>query len=165
MPDNIGLIVAFALPVVALTLLRINAVMVFLSLCLGEVLVRFMANDANSMLNLFSSHAPSTVSQSSLKIVLLLLPAVLASLFLLFSVKGRGRVLLNILPAASASFLGIVLAVPLLAPGLRYSMQSHQLWQEFTQAQAMVVGVSAIVCVVFIWMQRSSSGGGKRHGR
>lgn len=40
-------------PVVLLMVLRVNAALVFLSLCLGDVLVQFTANDANSFLTTF----------------------------------------------------------------------------------------------------------------
>ena len=46
-------------PVVVLMLLRIIAALVFLSLCLGNVLVQFIAPDANSFRALFSAHVPS----------------------------------------------------------------------------------------------------------
>ncbi len=43
-------------PAVALTLLRVNAAVVFLSLCLGSVLVQFMGNDARQLcLGLFAA--------------------------------------------------------------------------------------------------------------
>jgi len=165
MPDNIALLIAFAAPLLVLTILRINAVMVFLSLCLGEVLVKYVADDSSVMLNLFSSHPAGVISKSGLQIVLLLLPAALTSVFMIFSVKGRGRVLLNILPAAATSFVGVLLAVPLLAPGLRDSIEAGNSWQQVTRAQALVVGVSALISLLFLWMQRRSKPAHEKHGR
>jgi hypothetical protein len=159
MPDNIGLIIAFAVPVLLLTVLRINAVMVFLSLCLGEVLVKYVADDASTMLNLFSSHPASIVSKSMLQLALLIGPAILTGVFMIFSVKGRSKVLLNILPAAGTAFLGVVLAVPLLAPGLRHAIESEQAWHQLTRAQALVLGVSAIISLLFMWTQRHTKSG------
>jgi hypothetical protein len=158
MPDNIVLLVALVLPIVAMTILRVNAVMVFLGLCLGEVLVTFVGDDSSVMLNLFSSQRPSELSQSTLRLALLLAPAILTAVFTLFSIKGRGRVLLNIVPAAGAAFLGLVLAVPELSPGARTSIQNGQTWQQLTQAQAMIIGVSALVSLLFFWLQRRSGG-------
>ncbi|HUS26000.1 MAG TPA: hypothetical protein VMY99_01470 [Nevskiaceae bacterium] len=154
MPDNITLLVALVVPVVLFVGLRINAVMVFLSLCLGEVLVRYVSDDANVMLNLFSSHQPGTVSKSTLQIALLLLPAVLTSVFMIFSMHGRMRVVLNVLPAAAASLLGILLAVPLLPPGLRHNLQAQDAWHYLIHAQALIVGVGALTSLLFLWMQR-----------
>lgn len=158
MPDNIVLLVALVLPIVAMTILRVNAVMVFLGLCLGEILVTFVGDDSSTMLNLFSSHRPSELSQSLLHLVLLLGPAILTALFTLFSIKGRGRVLMNIVPACGAAFLGLVLAVPELSAGTRATIQNGQTWQRLTQAQAMIIGASALVSLLFFWMQRRSSG-------
>lgn len=165
MPDNITLLIAFAVPLLVLTVLRINAVMVFLSLCLGAVLVRFVASEASIMLDLFSSKAPGQVSKSSLQLILLLLPVALTSAFMVFSVHGRGRTLLNIVPAAATAFLGVVLAVPLLPPGLRYSIESQAAWHQIEQAQALVIGVSALVSLLFLWMQRSRKGAHEKRSR
>ena len=159
MPDNIGLIVAFVAPVVAMTVLRINAVLVFLSLCLGDVLVRHVSDDASVMLSLFSSHKASSVSQSTMQLVILLLPAVLTAIFMVFSIKGRSRVFLNIIPAAGAGFLGLVLAVPLLPQGASQSIQAQAGWQQITHAQALVIGGTAVVGLFFLWAQRRGKDG------
>ena len=96
-------------PVVLLMVFRINAALVFLSLCLGDVLVRFTANDASSFLTTFSSsHTVTSVttSNSNIKIALLLLPVMLTSIFMIRTVQGSTRLMLNALPAAGVGLLG-----------------------------------------------------------
>src|SRR3954466_10196044 len=97
---TLGLIVA--VPVLILMFLRVNAALVFLSLCLGNVLVQFVAPDASSFMALFSASIPAGVDtgNDTLKIVLLLFPVVLTAIFMIRTVKGFGRLLLNLLPAA-----------------------------------------------------------------
>lgn len=153
MPNNLEFIAALLVPLVVLTVLRINAAMVFLSLCLGYVLVEFVAKDTDSLISFLAPDTDS-VSASTLKLAMLFTPVVLTSIFMIFSVHGRIRVALNALPAAGVSFLGLLLAVPLLTPGLHHAIESQTLWQQLSDAQAMVVGASAFVSLVFLWMQR-----------
>src|SRR5688572_15312779 len=113
MSDNLALIIAMAAPTIVLVLLRINAALVFLSLCLGAVLVQYVAGEANSLITLFSKEA-GTVSASSMQLVLLLAPAIITCVVTVFSVQGTLKTLLNILPALAASALGMLLVIPLL---------------------------------------------------
>jgi hypothetical protein len=150
MPNNIELIVALLIPVVVLTALRINAAMIFLSLCLGYVLVQFVANDTDSLISFLAPDVES-MSASTLRLVMLFTPAVLTAVIMIFSVHGRVKVALNALPAAGVSVLGFLLAVPLFTPGLHYAIQSQTVWQEINKAQALVVGASAFISLLFLW--------------
>jgi len=157
----IGLIVV--LPVVLLLLLRVNAALVFLSLCLGSVLVQFVAPDTNSFTTLFSAHGihVANYGNNTVNLTLLLLPAVLTTLFMVRSVKGRSRQVLNILPAAGVGLLSALLVVPFLSAGTRYAIYGSSIWQQVERAQVLIVGGSAVVCLLFIWLQRVKSGSGE----
>jgi hypothetical protein len=157
MPNNIELIAALVIPLAVLVVLRINAAMVFLSLCLGYVLVQFVANDADSLIN-FMAPDKSSMSATTLRLIMLLAPVVLTSVIMLFSVHGKLKGALNALPAAGVAVLGLILAVPLFTPGLRYAIQSQTLWQEITKVQPLVIGATAFISLLFLWMQRRSSG-------
>lgn len=153
------------IPVAVLMLLRINAALVFLSLCLGDVLVQFIANDASSFLTTFSgSHTVTlvTTSNSNVKIGLLLLPVVLTALFMIRTVQGTPRLLLNALPAAGVGLLGALLIVPLLPPGTAHDIISSSLWSDVQRSQGLIVGLSAVVCLLVLWLQRPKTGGHKR---
>jgi hypothetical protein len=153
MPHDALLIAMFAIPVLALTILRINAVMVFLSLCLGQVLVQFVASEANTMLTLFAPGA-SKISTSMIQIIVLLLPAILTSVFMIFSLRGRGKLAFNILPAFGVGALVVLMVVPLLPSGAQHTIESGTLWMQFSKLQSLIVSVTAVVCLVFLWMQR-----------
>lgn len=165
-PDvTYGLIVL--LPVIALMLLRINAALVFLSLCLGNVLVQFVAPDADSFFELFSASVPAGVDtgNDTVKIVLLLLPVILTAVFMIRTVSGYGKLMLNLLPALGVGLLGSLLVVPLLPPDLSDSILASSLWEETQQAQNLIVGVSALVCLFALWLQRPHAGHKKKHGK
>lgn len=162
---GIEFLAALAIPLAVLVLLRVNAALVFMSLCLGYVLVRFVADDAGSLINFIAPNKAS-ISASALRIGMLFMPAAATTLIMVFSIRGRFRVILNTLPAAGATLLAALLTVPLLTPGLQRSIESQSLWQQLTRAQALVIGCSAIVSLFMLWTQRRSSKAhehGKRH--
>lgn len=148
--------------------LRVNATLVFLSLCLGDVLTEFVANDASSVTTLLSkSHVSSAVvsqTNNAWKLILLLLPVVLTTIFMIRTVKGHSRLLLNLLPAAGVGLLGALLVVPLLPATASENIISSSLWVQVTRAQDLIVGGSAVVCMFVLWMQRPKTGEGK-HGK
>lgn len=155
------------IPVVVLMALRINATLVFLSLCLGNVLVQFVAPDANTFFQLFSAKVPAGIDtgNDTIKIILLLLPVVLTSIFMIRTVRGKTRLLLNVLPAAGVGLLGALLVVPLLPPGLSHNIVDSSLWEQVLKAQNLIVGTSAIACLLVLWLQRPQAGSkhGKKH--
>jgi hypothetical protein len=152
-------------PVVLLMVMRINAALVFLSLCLGDVLVQFVAKDASGLFaQLHSSHINPAIqiSNDNVKLVLLLLPAVLTAIFMIRTIRGTSRLLLNALPSAGVGLLGALLIVPLLPPGLSHNIVGSSLWTEVLRTQDLIVGASAVVCLLVLWLQRPKTGGKHR---
>lgn len=168
MSPELTLAAIVLVPVAVLLLLRVNAALVFLSLCLGDVLVQFTANDASSFLTTFSSsHTVTSVttSNSNVKIALLALPVALTTLFMIRTVQGTSRLLLNILPAAGVGLLGGLLVVPLLPPASAQNIIDSSLWDQAQHAQVLIVGASAVVCLIVLWLQRPKAGGHRKHHR
>lgn len=156
------LVAIIALPAILLMGLRINATLVFLSLCLGSVLTQYVADDAGWLMSLFSSSVPQagSLTESSIKLGLLLLPVILTAVFMIKTVKGTGRLMLNALPAAGVGFLGALLAVPFLPTATAVTVTSSPLWLQITKLQDLVVGASALLCLFVLWLQRPKTGGG-----
>lgn len=153
-------------PVILLMVLRVNAALVFLSLCLGDVLVQFTANDASSFLTTFTnSHTVTSVttSNSNVKIALLLFPVVLTTVFMIRTIHGSSRLILNALPSAGVGLLGALLVVPLLPPGAAHNIVGSSLWDQAQNAQVLIVGGSALVCLLVLWLQRPKAGKRKHH--
>jgi hypothetical protein len=159
-----GLLIAMVLvPVVVLMALKINAVIVFLSLCLGDVLVQFVSPDANQFLTLFSAHVPKGVDTGNdfIKVVLLLLPVVLTAIFMIRTIHGYPKLLLNLLPALGVGLLGSLLVTPLLSLGTSQGITSTSIWTQLIKAQDLIVGGSAVVCLLVLWLQRPKTGSHK----
>jgi len=139
-------------PVLLLMLLRINATLVFLSLCLGDVLVKFLSADAIDMADSFSAHG-SSAGQAAVKVALLLAPVVITMIFMIKSVR-KNRQLLNLLPSLGVGLLLLLLIVPLLTPGLSHNIVASPLWSQVLKAQDLIVGISALLCLFFLLLQR-----------
>ena len=153
MSHNLVLIIALGLPTLLLVGLRANAAMVFLSVCLGSVLVDHVASEANTLMHLFTSK-PNQISQMTLQLILLFVPALVTTIVTALSVHGRLKVVLNFVPAAAASMLLVILAVPMLPKGLMYSLESQQTWRILWDSEALVIGAGALVSLFFLWTQR-----------
>lgn len=160
MPYDVAIIIGLVAPIVLFTLFRINAVMVFLSLCLGEVLVRYVASDANSMLSLFAPGI-SPIGLSMVQLIVLLLPVVLTSIFMVLSIEGSGKIVTNILPAAGVGLLGVLLVVPLLPNAAQSAIQQGAIWPQLAKLQALIVGFTAVLSLVYVWSQRRKHKFGK----
>lgn len=163
---SITLAAIVLVPVIILMLMRINASLVFLSLCLGNVLVQFVAKDTADFLTLHAdqvSQKVSTTGNNSIKLGLLLLPVVLTAIFMIRTVNGRSKLALNLLPAAGVGLLGGLLVVPLLPPGLSHNVVRSDLWTQVSRTQDLIVGASALVCLLVLWLQRPKTDG--KHGK
>lgn len=155
-----------AVPVFILITLRINAAIVFLSLCLGSMLVQFVGNDASSFINLFSTS--KLVMHLGASIFLLLLPAVFTMVVMIGTVRGKFRVLLNILPAVAVGAVWLLLAVPYFTPGLQAAVKGTSTWHDIEKVDTLIVTTSTVVSLLFLWLQRpkrSSHEDGGRRGK
>lgn len=156
----ITLIAIIVLPVVILMALRVNAALVFLSLCLGAVLTQFVADDAGWFVTLAAGDVPQagSLTDASIKLGLLLLPVILTTVFMIRTVHGHGKLFLNLLPASGVGFLGALLAVPFLPAEAAANVTGSVLWSEVSKLQDAIVGLSALLCLFVLWLQRPKTG-------
>jgi hypothetical protein len=144
-------------PIAIAVILRVNAAILFMSLCVGEVLVQFMAGDANSLVSTLSSTHGDQIATSTIKLILLLIPPALTALFMFHNVHGGAKAILNILPAIGVGLLTALLVKPLLSTTFQHTLERSSLWHQLSQAQTLVVGISALLCLLFLWLQRHGS--------
>jgi hypothetical protein len=154
-------------PVVLLMLLRVNAALVFLSLCLGSVLTRFLGPDSGTLLSLFSAHSKHavTASQTTAELALLAFPVVVTILFMLKSVPKGMKLIFNLLPSAGVGLLAALLAVPLLPIATSDKIITSNLWQQAQRAQDLIVGVSAMLCLFALLSLRPKHGHEEKHSK
>ncbi len=162
------LLIMLAVPFIALMALRINASLVFLALCLGNVLVQFVGPDAATILSSTTARTPGGVapSQSIINLALLLLPVALTMVIMIHTVKGA-KLAFNTLPALGVSVLAALLAVPLLSEELTGSITSLGLWDKLQSLETLILTATTLLCLLFLWMQRPKKKhddeGGKHH--
>lgn len=162
MDANIAIVVGLLLaPVVLLTVLRASATLVFLGLCLGYVVMQFLGADARSFAAMFLGH--EAVSANLLQLALLLIPPLLTMVFMARTVRGT-RLLVNLIPAAAAGCLMVLLVVPLLSPGLSHAIMDMPLWHQAVRLQGLVIGTGALISLLFLWMLRPGRAG-EKHGK
>jgi hypothetical protein len=162
MDPQLFLGVIVLIPILVAVLLRVNAAILFMSLCVGDVLVQFMGSDTNSLVSLFTS-SHDVFSQSTMRLFLLLVPSVITLIFMFHSVRGSVKALLNIIPSITLGLSFALLVEPLLSHKFQDTLGRSSLWHQLIRAQALVIGVSAIVSLVFLLTQRHGSAG-KRYG-
>lgn len=154
--SQIVLLSILAVPVILLLALRINAALVFLSLCLGDVLIQFVSYDTSSLLTTIGINLGS----ETVKLGLLTLPVVLTTIFMIRTVHGW-RLLLNLLPSAGVGLVAAFLIVPLLPPGVAGNITHASMWRQIKTAQDLIIGLSALVSLLVLWLQRPKSGESK----
>ena len=158
-----------ALPIAIIIILRINATLVFLSLCLGAVLAQFVSTDSSTLTNFITTSNISYTlrpTYNTWRLVLLLLPVITTMFIMIKTVRGNSKMVFNVLPAIGVGFVGALLVVPLLPKSAAHEIISSPLWKQMSKAQAIIVGVSAIICLSMIFMMRPKNHDGKhsKHG-
>ena len=152
-------------PVVLAFVLRVNAAILFMSLCVGEVLVIFVSSNAATFLS--PIYPTGNISFSSMRLVLLLLPPILTLLLMLHSVVGKSKLILDLIPGIATGLLLALLIVPILPSGLSVNIQNTSIWHHYFQYQTVIVIFGALSSIVFMLLGRQngkhSRGGHSKH--
>jgi hypothetical protein len=150
-----------AAPVAVLTVLRVNAMMVFLSLCLGTVLLRFVGQEANSTVGILTSYG--TTNETAVSAFLLFLPAAVTTFFMVRTVKTKFKQLLNFLIAIAVGCLVALLVEPMLPSALRSGIATTEVWHYVQKLQVLVIALGAIFSLLFLWVQKPKHHGEEAH--
>lgn len=152
------------IPLLLIVLLKSHGAIAFMSLCLGSVLMTYVASDMTDVAtSMQSGQSPAVVSQI-VKIVLLVTPFVLAVLFTAGSVRG-GRQLLNVLLAASSGILLLLLLVPLLSATVQQGIHAQAAWHQLSSLQTMVIILGASVSLLFLLSNKPERKESKKRGK
>jgi len=122
--------------------------------------VQFISKDTDSLIGFVNTQSIQAVKvdNPTMKLILLLLPTALTTLFMIGTIKGKFRMILNLVPAAGVGILLALLGVPLLPAGLSHSVMSSALWQDGQKVQNIIVGVTAITSLIALWLERPKAG-------
>lgn len=158
MTGSLVLILLAAAPIVVTLLLSANGALVYLALCEGSIIDKTLGSDAIDALHTFFPRT-SSIQQSTLHLILLLLPALLTAIFLRRQMAGA-KSLFNIAPAVLTGATTALFVVPLLPGGVRYEVMNTTLWTNYSRFEGVIVGAGALISLLLIWTNHA-----KRHGR
>lgn len=151
--------ISLILAPIALTfLLKSNAALGFLALCLGFVLSTSVIGDLRNLL----SQIDLSLTDSSLALTLLVAPLVLTLLLTRKSYGSGIKRYLQLVVALCAGVLLVLSLEPVLNLENSLEVASSDLWDLLENLQSAVIGVGALLSLLLIW----TSGGKhskKRH--
>ncbi len=156
----IGLIVG--LTTLLLFLIRTNSATVFLTLCSGIVLLKFVGEDANLVLNSTFPHQGGVLT-SALNITLVVLPALIAT-FLLRKRSTGPKVVLNLLPSVLVGLLVALSVIPLISVTTRDNIMHTQAWTFLDAMQGFIVSSGVFVSLLFMKSTHKKPETGKKKG-
>jgi hypothetical protein len=143
-----------------LFLLRSSGAVVFLALCAGIVLLKYVGADSSVLLSSFWPRS-SVVSQEALNIILVLLPVASTTILLRKSVSGT-KIFLNLLPAISVGCLVALSVVPLLSPITSRNVMHTWGWSGLIQFQDFIVGTGVLVSLLLMKSSHKKATGHKK---
>lgn len=143
-------------PVLLMLLLRVNAAFVYLTLGAGTLLAQYLGDDVMRIFDAFLPSA-STTAHAAVRISLLVLPAALTILFAQRSINGT-KYLLNIVPALLTGIVTVILVVPLLPDGAKFSVVTSSTWTSIQQFQGTAIGAATLSSCLLLWMTHKSPG-------
>ena len=148
-----------AVPALLIVLLRSDAAVVLLSLCAGDVLVKFVGSDASDLVSRTASGASGWAYAG-----LLVLPAVLSVVALRKSVSSA-KTPFNILAAVAAGVVFVLLVTPLLPGGIQHDLMDNFVWDKLQRYEAGIISVSIAIALVALWVggHHGKHGHRKRH--
>ncbi len=151
-------------PLVVITVLKVNGAIAFMSLCLGSVLVSYTSPDVTSLIAAFNPKHTLNTNQW-VQLGLLVVPFLLTILFTRGSVNGSKR-FTNVLPALASGLLFALLITPLLSSGLQHHIQSQSIWKQLSNGQtAVVLGGAAFSLLFLLFTHRTRGHDDKKHSK
>ena len=145
-------------PIALILLFRSNAAIIFLSLCVGDLLVHYVGTDA---ITAASNRVSANNLPSIVQIGLLLLPAFLSLLLLRKSVSPS-KLPLNVVAAVGVGLVTAILVVPLLPGGVQANVVNNVWWTRAAPYQKWVIAGGSAVALIGVWFAR---GGSRAHSK
>ncbi len=141
------LAVIAGVPVVLALMFRVSAVFLFLSLMIGDLLVKFVSDDASLVLGSVLKNAKVPMA---VELGLLLAPVVLTLLVLRRSMPAS-KLFLHILPLVLTGLSIAVLTIPLLASSTQAQIFETSTGSVFKRSQDLIIGITSVTILLLAW--------------
>lgn len=145
------------LPVLNAVLLRVNAIVLFTSIAIGNFLLLYLSDDVILAVNAFTK-APNVTM--IVQLTLLLLPVVLAFIFMRKTI-GRGAFLLHVVPIIGCGLSLALLALPIFSGEVQAQVFGLEYGNILKNSQDLVLSITAIM--VLLLMFHSNRGHDDKH--
>lgn len=136
------------LPIILIVVLKVNAAIAFLSLCLGSVLVTVASVDVTTFVAALTPQKTPVITQW-VNLGLLTIPFGLSIIFTRRSVHGNKQ-LTNFLPAVASGLLYAILVIPLLSRALQQHLKSQTAWQQLSNLETTILIAGATFSLLFL---------------
>lgn len=142
-------------------LFRVNALYMFISVISGELLVRYVGDDAGLAIgSIIKGQNGPMIAQ----LLLLFLPVVLA-LLLLRHTMAKSKVLLHIVPLVGIVVTLMIFIVPLLASSAQRVLLDNQIVNNIVRAQDLIIAATcvSVLGLMFATGRHHEAKHGKHH--
>lgn len=144
---DVILISVILTPLAMTFLLKSNAALGFLALCLGFVLSTSLIGDLKNLL----SQMDLSLTDSTIALTLLIAPLILTLLFTHKSYTAGIKFYLQLFAALCAGVLLVLSLVPVLNLQDSLELAGSSLWEGLQNMQSAVIGTGALLSLVLIW--------------
>ncbi len=144
----IWLAIILLIPVIGLYVLRVNAVPVYLALCVGYVAMVFGAGNANLLVTQGNRLLPAN---TGINLVFLVLPAIVTAVLSVGSAHGKKRII-NLVPSIALGFSSVILITPQLPKALAGSIYSTGYWSTIKSYETTIMLFSSLIILIFLWL-------------
>lgn len=138
-------------PAAVTFLLKSNAALGFLALCLGFVLSTSVIGDLKNLL----SQMDLTFTDSSIALTVLIAPILLSLLFSHGSASSGMKLYLQLIVAVCAGSLLALSLDPVLNLQASDAVGSSMLWQGLQNFQSVIIGAGGLLSLLLVWKKPS----------
>ncbi len=148
-----------AVPIVAALLWRVNSIILFTSVAVGDLLVRHLGDDSSVALSSFYRGANASMAA---KLGLLFLPVVLTLMFGRHSLS-KTKVVLHFIPIVATGVVLALLTLPLLSTSFQASVYNSPFGPNIRNIQDVAIAGAGIASLLVAWITNHKSPHSKKH--
>lgn len=146
-------------PAILAILWRVNSIILFTSVAVGDLLVRYLGEDAGTLAQSFYKNFQTPMGA---KLALLFAPVVLTLLFGMHSLS-KFRAVLHFIPIIATGAVLALLTLPLLSLSFQASVYSSPFGPMIKNTQDLIIAGAAVTSLVVAWLTTQKSHHGKKH--
>jgi hypothetical protein len=136
-------------PLLVIVVLRANAMLVFMSLCMGYTLANIAYYDINSLFASFSPNAGS-LQLSWIKVLLVCVPIILSILFTAKSIRGSSKQFANFFLAIATSVVFGIIIKQFLPAQWQRTIETEPLWVHINALETIAFITGAVACLIMM---------------